>query len=185
MRKIIGNYLVNVGIKKMIPHMKGVGSITQDALHVMFFDFDQANTWEIQKVVKPIQIRYDLHDCLILESSPNNYHGIINSKLTFGSIIDIHQDMENYDPAHDMHSVKRGYWVHRITDKEGHKIKYVTTLKHKPTKKVWKRSNAHRILMNKLYNLRLPKTPEHDNFEHLCFDDYPTIRKSKKDKKGK
>ena len=157
--------------------MKGVGSITQDALHVMFFDFDNKTLKQIKQIMKPLQTRYDLSDCLIFKTSENNYHGIILDKLTFGAIIDIHQDMEKYDTSHDMHAVKRGYWVLRITDKQGSKIVYETTLKNLPKIVSWTKSNAHRILLNKLYDLEILKTAGYDDYEHLCFDDYPTLKK--------
>jgi hypothetical protein len=172
-----GKYLVSIAVSKKIPDVVGFGSITQDELHIPVFDLDNKKLAQVKKEIRELQETYNLSNAYIFQSSENNYHAIILDKLSFGMVIDLHRAIKNYDSRHDVKAVKRGYWVLRLSKKGNKTIRYVTRLKRKPARSSWSRSNAHRVLLEKIYNIKIKKSNGFDNHIHLIMDKYNTVKK--------
>ena len=174
MKLNIKNNLIRVNVDKIIPNVMGIASITQDGYHAMFFDFDNTTNRKIKVTIRKMQVDYRLSDFYTFKSSKNNYHAICLDKMTQGMIIDIHNTIKNYDSKHDIHSIKRGYWVLRTTPKQKNQIKYLKTIKNK-LKSKWSKSNAHRKFLEKAYDLKITKDNLFDNHEKIRYDTYSTI----------
>lgn len=179
----LGKYRLGIDLRELISDIKGVGSICENGEHCLFFDLDDINEKMLTSGITAIQRGYDLGNCYVLRTSSSSYHAVFLDKMSRGMVINVHDDFRDFVPDwrceglinHDISSLRRRYWTLRISDRKNDKIRYVKTIRHKSS--FWKKSNAHRILLNKLHGLDIRKTGDFDNCETLVFDRYSAKKK--------
>ena len=174
MRLQLYNRVLTIKLLKLSKWINGLSSLTYDNKNVLFFDFDNTNALKVRKILIKAQDTYSLSDVHVFKTSKNNYHAICLDKFSIGEIIDLHRNMTGYDVKHDKHSIPRGYWVLRFSEKRGSdKPLFLKTLKSKH--KCYECSNAHRKFLNLKYDLRIKKLNNYDGYNNLIFDTYQTI----------
>lgn len=169
-------------IYNVIDKVTGVGSNAKNEQHIIMLDIDEMPLGELIARIKVAQKEMELSDFHIIQSSKKGIHCYCLDKLSFGEVINVHRDYfseESY--LYDKFALKRGYWVLRITEKKGFKPKYLMTIKSNHN--YWEKSNAHRVLLNKLHsNLEIEEDETYDLNEEVPIHTYRTVeRKQKKE----
>lgn len=181
----VGKYRFGFDLRELTKDIIGMGSVCEDGEHCLFFDLDNINELALRNGIVTLQREYELGDCYVFRTSTDSYHAVFLDKLSRGMIINLHDHFSSITPKwdnqglinHDISSLRRKYWTLRLNSRGGDQIKHVSTLKS-PHLVSWnKKSNAHRVLLNKLYNLNIEKTPDFDDYTNVIFDHYTAKKK--------
>lgn len=149
----------------------GVSSLTGDGQHVLFLDMDGHSLDEAIKKSEEMIHKFLLSDCYIFCSSPNNHHLICLDKFDFK---DVHDILKRY--AHEQWVKFRSRtqdFVLRMSTK-GEKPEPRMMCEVKSPYQMHDMSNAHRLLLNKRYDLRIRKTQLFDDNKKLKIHFYRT-----------
>lgn len=185
----VGKYRFGIDLRELVDNIKGVGSICENGEHCLFFDLDDINDEQLTSGILAIQKRYFLGSCYVLRTSSSSYHAIFLDKMSRGMVINAHDDfrdcVKDWDSRglinHDISSLRRRYWTLRISNRGNDRITYVKTIESKSGR--WSKSNAHRLLLNKLHSLKIGKSDDFDDCQKLVFDKYTAKKKLLKDKR--
>lgn len=142
--------------------------------HAFFLDLDKTSMITIKSIIKDLFWRYGLSDIYLIKSSPGNYHIITLDKMYFKDAIRIAS--EYADPEWIKFRKKSKEFILRVSPKCANSKPELIAVKYAPTFKHIK-SNAHRLLLNQIYNIGIKKTREFDNNSRLILDYYATIYK--------
>ena len=159
------NKLDNDYITKFDNYETGFNSITHDKKHVLLWDFDNDNIRDITECLIEIQKYFNLSTVYIL-SSRNGYNAICLDKFSDFRAFYIKSLTILSDKKHDVIGYKRNGWVLRMG--EDKKIDSILYGNHRN----YPKSNAHRELLNKLFNYSINKTLAYDNFTDILFEKY-------------
>ncbi len=149
----------------------GVSSIAGERKHVLFLDLDGHTLDQTIKLAYEMIDKYYLSDCYIVCSSQNNHHLICLDKFDFGRVLSIlkrhaHGQWVKY------RSESRDF-VLRLSRK-GNKSKPRLMCIIESPHEIRKKSNAHRILINRIYRLDIPKNHMFDDTTKLKVHFYRT-----------
>lgn len=164
--------------KDLLKNVIGIQSTCPNDEHVLFIDFDKTTIPIIEKKLLPYNYK---HTFYILSSSKNHYHAICLDKFKFGEVCQIQHDLD-INKNHLMFSVRRGYWVLRVSPK-GNKgePKIVKVLKAiHPTTRIGdqKRSYAHWLWLNTVFGMS--RIRNLDDNSKLYFDSYTALKDKRK-----
>ena len=179
----IGKYRVGFDLRELTKNIIGMGSICEDGQHCLFFDLDNINDKQLRSGIVKLQKSYDLGDCYVFHTSKSSYHAVFLDKMSRGFVINLHENFatltKKWDNTglinHDMSSLRRRYWTLRLNSRGSDKITYSHTIKNNSVE--LPKSNAHRLLLNKLHKLNIKKTKDFDNFKNIVFDHYTAKKK--------
>ncbi len=149
----------------------GVSSKTGERKHVVFMDLDGKNLGETIKLSARIMHKYCLSETYIIRSSFGNYHMICLDKFSFDDVYNI---LRKY--AHGnwvKYRAKSKDFVLRLSVK-GLKPEPQLVCKVESPYNIRKKSNAHRILLNKKYGARIRKDKYFDNSSKIKIHFYRT-----------
>jgi hypothetical protein len=169
----VGDNLITLSFRrhKLIRNVIGIQSTCPNDKHVLFLDFDSTTLDKIEKKLLPYNYK---HTFYILQSSRNHYHAICLDEFTFGEVCQIQHELKMNQFL--MFSVKRGYWVLRVSSKGiKQEPKIVGVFKaiqpdwrHNGTRPI--RSYAHWLWLNQLFGMKTIRNLD-DNTK-LLFDSY-------------
>jgi len=145
----------------------GYNSICKDKQHILLLDFDIPKTklTEIEDNLRFIQKKYKIPTFYIIDSN-NGYNAISLGKLSLIDNFRVRNKIKYADALHNKIGYKRKGWVLRIgTDKKIISIirNYAITIK---------KSNAHRILLNSYFKMKILKDKTYDNYNTVLFEKY-------------
>lgn len=143
----------------------GFNSKTTDKRHVILWDFDNDCFRDIVECLIGIQKYFNLSEIYII-SSRNGYNAICLDKYTINKVFFIKSLTILSDKTHDVIGFKRGGWVLRI----GNDKKIETILLG--VQKSYPKSDAHRKLLEKLFDINICKTYAYDNNAKILFEKY-------------
>lgn len=143
----------------------GFNSTTTDKKHVILWDFDNDILKDIVECLIEIQKYNNLSDLYII-SSRHGYNAICLDKYTIDKVFFIKSLTMLSDKKHDIIGFKRGGWVLRIGDDK--KIETVLL----GIQRTYSKSNAHRILLEKLFNIKIYKSSAYDDYTEVLFEKY-------------
>jgi len=154
----------------------GYSSITQDGKHIILWDFDSNELNEVTECLMHIQKYFALSNIYLL-SSRHGYNAVCFDKYHKDKVFFIKSLTVLSDKIHDIIGYKRNGWVLRIGDDK--KIETVLLSKQR----FFSKSNAHRLLFERLFDINIVKTNAFDEFENVLFEKYK--RKIKEVNNGK
>lgn len=169
------NKFDNDYIKKHNNFETGFNSMTTDNKHVILWDFDNDLLKDIVECLIEIQKHLSLSDIFII-SSRNGYNAVCLDKYDRHYTFFIKSLTILSDKKHDVIGYKRNGWVLRIGDDK--KIETVLL----SSQRMYPKSNAHRKLLETLFDIKLMKTSAFDNYEIVLFEKYK--RKVKHEVRG-
>ena len=156
----LGNYLV-LNIQQ-----------TGDLLHIVIWDFDVKGLsylYHITRELVEVQKMFNLSDIYLFKSR-NGFNAICLDKHNSENTLKIKMETKHSCPQHNRIGYKRDSWVLRLdNDKRLMEIIY--------NNGVWKKSNAHRLLINKYFNMNVAKDDDFDNYTTLRFEKYLRVKK--------
>ena len=165
------NKLDNEYITKYQNYETGFNSITTDKRHVILWDFDTDCLKDIVECLIEIQKYFTLSNIFIL-SSRNGFNAICLDKYTKDKVFNIKSLTILSDKKHDVIGYKRNGWVLRIGDDKEIETVLLGIQQYYP------KSNAHRKLLENLFDVEICKTYAFDNSTKILFEKYK--RKDKK-----
>lgn len=145
----------------------GFNSICQDKKHVLLLDYDveHARLKDIENNLEYAQRRYNLSTFYIIQST-RGYNAICLTKLSRENNMYIRDKLMLLDETHNKIGFKRNGWVLRYGDDK----KVISILANNNVKS--NKSNAHRIILEVLYDTIVPKDASFDDFTHVLFEKY-------------
>lgn len=145
---------------------QGYTNRCHDGQYVLFLDYDGTPLEWIQEEIKLLQERYDIGTAYTFVTK-HGFHVVFLEKFTFGAIINM-MDMTSCDKHYKDIPMFYGRrcWVLRHSDKKDESIKYLGALPSKHLRKLMERSLAHKIFIQKNYNI-----PEKDFAKSGYFDE--------------
>ena len=160
--------------KKEIEYISyGMTSKTYDDKHIYMGDIDR--NIEDKDLLKIINDLFELWDLthIHLIGSTNGYNLISLDKTSLELIHTINRETEHIDQQFNEYNYGRKYYTLRI----GEDKKYITCFTNNNHKNFDpERSNGHRVLLNNLYNIRIPKDPLFDDYEQFELVRYTDIK---------
>jgi len=125
--------------------------------HILMLDIDSCTKAQAENIAKRIITNYDTSDIYVIESSPNKHHLVCLDIFTWKNLFKI---IKNFgDKEWLKHRGKTKNLVLRFSKKKTiPRIK--SCVKGKGTRK---RSNAHRLLLEAIYKVNIPKNKYFDN----------------------
>lgn len=141
----------------------GFNSITTDKRHIILWDFDNITAKDASESLIEIQKLFNLSDIFIILSR-NGYNAVCLDKYTKDKVFLIKSLTTLDDKQHGISGYKHNGWTLRIGDDK----KLDTVLLG--TQRSYPKSNAHRKLLEILFNITLLKTSAFDNFETVLFE---------------
>lgn len=87
--------------------------------HILMWDFDEIPLTRVLNALVTVQHRYDLPRVYLLQSSPGNWIAYCFKRLPFRKALVIVADTEYVDWRFVQHSLVRGYFTLRISQKRG------------------------------------------------------------------
>lgn len=147
----------------------GYGSKCVDGKHVLLLDYDDEKPEHIMMDLQGLQKQFKLHEIYLFKSR-NGYNAICLDKFDLSDAFTIKMHSAYSDPKHNRIGFERGNWVLRI----GEDKLYVTSVTQyinrdldyysnspliigRSSIKRYKMSNAHRMVLNKIFDLYIPK----------------------------
>ena len=170
------NKFDNDYIKQNNIYETGFNSMTKDNKHIILWDFDNEPLKDIIECLIEIQKYLALSDIFII-TSRNGYNAVCLDKYSRRHAFFIKSLTILSDKNHDVIGFKRNGWVLRIGDDK--KIETVLL----SNQRMYPKSNAHRILIERLFDIKLTKTSAFDNYNNVLFEKYK--RKPKEVNNGK
>ena len=156
-------------------YSNGFNSITSDNKHVILWDFDNICIKDVVESLTEIQKYFNLSDIFII-SSRNGYNAICLDKYYKDKVFFIKSLTTLSDKQHDISGYKHNGWTLRI----GNDKKLDTVLLG--VQRNYPKSNAHRRLLEILFDIKLMKTSAFDNFDTVLFE---KIYRTTEDMNGK
>lgn len=145
----------------------GFTSRTQDGFHVSLLDCDYVRDYQMLKdAVVYLQDLFDLSDYYVI-ATKTGYHIICLDRLTFYEALSIYDKFVQIgygDRKHYEIGAKRSKWTLAI-DEDKRKFDIVRSVRGARRK-----SNAHRLLLNTLYDFEIEKDSKFDDFTTLEFE---------------
>lgn len=151
------------------PNVYAISSLCEDGKHVIFWDFDvQKNPktfYKIENSLKAIQRQFLLSKIYLLDSRCG-YNAICLDKLDKNTVGNI----KNLTPYDDRRHLEQGLtynWKMRI----GPDKKLITNIDVAGFSN-FVRSNAHRIALERIYNIKIDYTRYFDESRNICLYSY-------------
>lgn len=141
----------------------GFNSITSDNKHVILWDFDDVTAKDTSESLIKIQKRFNLSDIYIILSR-NGYNAICLDKYTKNKVFLIKSLTTLSDKQHDISGYNHEGWTLRI----GNDKKLDAVLLG--NQRCYPKSNAHRQLLEILFNVKMKKTFAFDSFDTILFE---------------
>lgn len=146
----------------------GICSLCQDELHIPMFDID-LSLGRMDFVIaqlKKMQERYKT-GTLYLFTTKNGFHCYGLDKFTLSDINRMYYTLKGADANHrQIAFYYRKHYVLRL----GGDISFTYRLRQNTYRK---KSNAHRILLNKLFDIQIPESELFDNYTSILLEQYP------------
>lgn len=96
----------------------GVNSELEDGRHILMWDFDDVDFWEVRYALAQVLRKYELSTIHILRTKkPNNYHAYCFTALNWRESVEIVTQTWNTDWQFIRFGVYRGHWTLRVTPK--------------------------------------------------------------------
>lgn len=152
----------------MINRQIGFCSETQDGKHIILWDFDCGFS-KINNIIielSRIQKEYKLSEIYIIQSK-NGFNAICLTKCSKEECFHIKQDTFKSDSVHNSIGLERNNWVLRIGEDKAFR-----QIIRKDAVHIWQKSNAHRLLLNNYYNLKIAKDLRFDNYSFIKFESW-------------
>lgn len=145
----------------------GYSSICEDKKHVLLLDYDVPKTklLEIEDNLFFITKKYNIPTFYIIDST-NGYNAISLGKLSLRDNLRVRSKCKYTDALHTKIGYKRKGWVLRI----GSDKKIISVVRNSITN--IEKSNAHRILLNSCYGMKINKDKTYDNYYTVLFEKY-------------
>ncbi len=152
----------------------GVSSRAGEREHVLFMDLDGKSLDKTIKLTVELIHKYMLSDCYVIRSSFGNYHIICLDKFDFEDVYDI------------LRKYSHGQWVRFRAESEDFVLRLsIKGMKPAPrlmcvvespytNQGLRRKSNAHRILMNKRYGAKIRRDFYFDETTRLKIHIYRT-----------
>ncbi len=177
------NYRLGIDLRKLTTGIIGFGSVCENGEHCLFYDLDNISEQQLRGGILAIQKAYDLGSCYVFRTSKSSYHAVFLDKLSRGMVINLHDHFRNITPNwdgeglinHDISSLRRQYWTLRLSGRGYDHIIHLFTLPS--TSKYWRKSNAHRLALQKLHGLTIRKTKDFDDYIGVVYDNYSAKKK--------
>lgn len=166
----LGNHLIRFRTDKLIPNTIGIQSRCPNKMHVLFLDFDHTTLDTIITKCKSIQETYQLGNFYIFKSSKNNFHAMCIDIITFGEAAQIQDEMSMHKYIN--FSIKRGYWVLRISKKGTKDEPKLITIVENNSFNI--KSYAHWKYLNIIH--KVPSVENLSNNNRLFYDNYTAAR---------
>ena len=149
----------------------GFNSITTDKRHIILWDFDTDSLKDIVECLIEIQKYFMLSNIFII-SSRHGYNAICLDKYTKDKVFNIKSLTMLSDKKHDVIGYKRNGWVLRIGDDKKIETVLLSIQQYYP------KSNAHRKLLENLFDIEICETYAFDNSTKILFEKYKRKEKS-------
>jgi len=172
------NKLDNEYITKYQNYETGFNSITTDNKHIILWDFDNNSLKDVTECLIEIQKYFNLSNIYII-SSRNGYNAVCLDKYIKDKIFWIKSLTILSDKTHDVIGYKRNGWVLRMGKDK--KIEQILLGKQRACPK----SNAHRILVETLFDIKIFKSSAFDDYTNVLFEKYKRKNKEVTDGKEK
>lgn len=143
----------------------GFNSVTFDDKHVILWDFDTDCFKDIVECLTEVQKYFKLSTIYII-TSENGYNAVCLDKYRRNKVFWIKSLTVLSDKTHDIIGYKRNGWVLRIGDDKRIETALLSLQRFYP------KSNAHRELMEKIFNTKIHKTQSYDNSTKILFEKY-------------
>jgi len=143
----------------------GFNSKTTDCKHIILWDFDSDSLKDIVECLTEIQKYFSLSNIFIIKSR-HSFNAICLDKYSKRYVFFIKSLTMLSDKKHDIIGFKRNGWVLRIGDDK--KIETVLL----SNQYSYPKSNAHRELLEKLFDINIFKTSYFDNHSKILFEKY-------------
>jgi hypothetical protein len=141
--------------EKRKPNVYAISSLCEDGNHVIIWDFDiikqPKNFWRIENSLKSIQRSFLLSSIYLIETR-FGYNAICLDKLDKNSVGNIKNLTFGDDRKHLEQGISYNWYIRIGKDK-----KLVSVIDTEKFTK-YTRSNAHRIALNNLMNIKIDKT---------------------------
>jgi len=157
------NKLDNEYITKYQNYETGFNSITTDNKHIILWDFDGVSKKDVSESLIEIQKQFNLSNIFLLLSR-NGYNAICLDKYTRDKVFLIKSLTTLSDKQHDISGYKHNGWTLRI----GNDKKLDTVLLG--VQRNYPKSNAHRQLLEVLFDVKLMKISSFDGFGTVLFE---------------
>lgn len=150
------------------PNVYAISSLCEDGKHVIFWDFDVEKNpktiYRIENSIKVIQRQFLLSKIYILESRCG-YNAICLDKLDKNTVGNI-KNLTTYDDRRHLEQGLTYNWKLRI----GGDKKHISTTDLGFTGFV--RSNAHRLALDRMFNIKIGYTRFFDESRKICLYSY-------------
>lgn len=163
--------LASFSIKRYI-EAEGTYSLCSDGKHIIYLDYDNLDIRAVDLEIKNLQDDFNLGTFYIFQSSENSYHAVCLDKVRskeYEQIIaatNCDLDFKRYNRFNRMASR-----VLRFSKKNGNNIKYLYSQISRGHRK---KSEAHRIFLNKMFSLDIPGGFTFDDETKLFLCKYKT-----------
>lgn len=156
----------------------GFSSRANKRMHVIMLDLDNVSLRGAENVACRLIMKYNFSDIYIIESGKNNYHLISLDKVSLKMIKGIIKDFA--DPEWIKWRSRSKNLVLRISKKKT-MPKMIMCVENKGHRK---KSNAHRLLLEIVYGIDIPKDRLFDGNSVIQLQTYHTSIKAGKEKGG-
>lgn len=89
-----------------------------DDKHMLLWDFDNTNISLLLVTLSKLQVKYELPDIYVIQSSPDKYHAYCFCARTLKEVIHILSDTQDIDMEYLRLGMIRGYYTLRITPRK-------------------------------------------------------------------
>lgn len=144
--------------------------------HILMMDLDFMTRQRAVSVAETIIKRYRTSDIYLVSSSPGHYHLFCLDKFPFKEVLGI---VKQYCNDVNYYKIRSRYkeLILRATLKGQYMPKFYKAIVSPHRRR--KRSNAHRILLSRIYGLNMEWNHSFDNNTKIHLDYYRTIRRGK------
>ena len=172
----VGDENMNIPFLKKFPSEEFVFAYSNrciDGKYVVFLDYDDITPAYVYENIKSLQVTFNLSDFYVFSSSINRKgcHAVCLDKVNLKTLIRIMKH-GNVDEFYiDIPKFFKKHWLLRLSEKKAEQIKFLGQIFSNTSS--YERSNAHRILLNNLFDIGILKDKTYDNHTKLFGAFYP------------
>jgi hypothetical protein len=155
----------------------GIASLTEDGMHIVMLDFDDAGLTLVIKHILKAQRKFNLSDFHIIQGGkPDHFHTYCTSKVTLEEYLDIIKYFEENADCDDNFKIPLIKWevkktVLRVFGKD--KLEYSQTIESVCQNRR-EHSKAHLNFLKDMHGIDISPYTHIDNHEETIVDNYPT-----------
>ena len=163
-------------------YVAGYTNRTKDGYYIITLDYDSMMFEDVHNELERLQEDHGLSDFFIFSSSrekgkqEEGYHAVCLDKVPLMQLLEI-MSQTSVDPLYQRVPMMSGkkLWVLRVTDKNDNDVRFVGKVKSKNGKfdDIYEKSNAHRKLLNNLFNLDIEYNALYDSHSEVKLARYP------------